>query len=434
MLRHGLGRAVLFLRNQPDTTHYRSIVWGACSENWSFDSQLEDERSPYLFDVIHATGEPLYYAERLAEVLDTFGTSRESKNLFRAQLIRFATLLTRNGTSDLRESLYRAIGTISSETYGITNISEEIIALDGVAGYWFLVELLLQNTERDDDRWDEILLLDSLSEHLGESATDEILDASVVDHPKRKRYLCEIRRVWQREKAETTLRQKQREKQHLPTLSDVQAYIDSPPTVRMPKPQISRMNEAIRTRLLADFAEETDRGRQLRYLQILRTLRDQPFPGDLEIVLPLIWQTDDERMAWQAVRLLEHTSHPTIRAAALRLLSQKNRMPHGLELLVKNPGDGDVAILERVMREEWDDYMFHTVGMGVRDYIKSHSVPGSVSILLDCYERMACSFCRRIIVETLLERDALPITLREECYFDTDSDTRDLFRSISRQG
>ncbi|MBC7808385.1 MAG: hypothetical protein H7145_19805 [Akkermansiaceae bacterium] len=432
MLKHGRGRAVLFLREQPDTTPYRDVVWGACSEYWQFDSQLEDERSPYLFDVLEATGEPSYYADRAAQALDSFGTDREPEGMFRTQLIRLAALLTRNGVSDLREPIYHGTAAISEEPYGFSHICEEIFAMDGVAGYWRLAEQLRHRPPPYDERRAEISLLNSLSEHLGESVGVAALDATAANLPARRRYLDEVRKVRVKQEARATRKQKQKKNMLPPTLADVRAYIQAPPEKKVLKPRMKSMNPAVKWGLILDLTAETDRARQLRYLDILRTSPYEVFPWNPERVLPLIRQTDDERVAWQATSLLENTPHPSIRTAALELLTRKERMPHGIELLAKNPGEGDLVRIENVLREEWDDWNFEFICRGIRRYIKFHPSHASVPLLLACYERLACSFCRNRLVDMLVERNALPLPLQEECAYDADGDTRDLFRPAPR--
>ncbi len=58
-------------------------------------------------------------------------------------------------------------------------------------------------------------------------------------------------------------------------------------------------------RLAGEFAAEADRGRQSRYVQLFLRMKDAPFPADPALLLSLIRQTDDEKLAWQAV--LGHT-------------------------------------------------------------------------------------------------------------------------------
>jgi hypothetical protein len=388
---------------------------------------LEDERSPYLYDVIHATGEPLYYVERIAGALYTLGTSGRLDNLYPEQLIRLAVRLTKNEIRDLREPMYRAVGSVVEEDYGIAHIQEEIIALDGVAGYWRLVEQVRHRLRPDEERWTEIGLIDELSRQLGKTATAATLKASAEGNAERMRYLEVIQKVRRRQEYRASLSQRRKKKTFV--LSDVRAYINAPPEKRVPKPRMKFLHEAVRRRVWSDFKTETDPVRQLRYIKILRTCPYIPFPGDPKVVLPLIQQTESEQLARQAVRLLEDTRHASVRAAALELVTRKERVPHAIELLASNPGEGDLQLLENVVRQEWKGRAFEYIGMGIRRYIKNCSSPDYVPILLACYEKLACSFCRNHVVEMLLQQDALPTALREECFFDADGDTRDLFRS-----
>lgn len=428
MLRHGRGRAVLFLREQLDASRYRSIIWGACSENWSFDSQLEDARAPYLYDVIHATGEPLYYVERIVEALDVLGTVEKVEPLYPKQLICLAALLTKNGVGDLRGPMYRAVGSVVEEIYGIAHIQEEIIALDGIAGYWRLVEWVRRRSRPDEDRLTEIELLDELSEQLGKTVAEAALRTLSANDTERRQYLDEIQKICQRHKYHASLRQR-RNKRKTFTLADVRAYVNAPAEKKVPKPRMKHMHKVVQRRVWLDFKSETDRVRQLRYVDILQTYPYIPFPGKPEVVLPLIRQRENERLALQAARLLDETTDVSIRTAALELVTQRERVPHALQLLVSNPGEGDRELLEDVVQQGWEDRIFEAISIRIRRYIKNQPSPQFVPILLTIYEKLACSYCRGQTVKMLLEQDALPAALRAECYFDADGDTRELFRS-----
>src|SRR4051794_19974732 len=100
-LRRGLGRAVLFLQQQKDTTPFREIILDACAHNWAYDRQMEDHRSLYMFDVIHATGELEYYAERLREWLKA-----PRKDDYVGQILDLNTMLAKAGDEQARQAVY----------------------------------------------------------------------------------------------------------------------------------------------------------------------------------------------------------------------------------------------------------------------------------------------------------------------------------------
>ncbi len=153
MLRLGLGRAVLFLRGRPDAARFRDVIREACREDWRYDRQIEENRAPYLFDVIEATGEPGYYADYVRDALEAIATPREAEGTCRLQLFALAARLTKNGHANLRDALYRVIERTAGETDGITSFGHIVIDLDGIAGYRFLAEQRVRNSDADENQW-----------------------------------------------------------------------------------------------------------------------------------------------------------------------------------------------------------------------------------------------------------------------------------------
>lgn len=427
MLQRGLGRAVLFLRTRPDTTQFREIIRATCLEDWRSDSQVEESRAVFLFDVVQATREPKYYAQYVRDVLETIATPQEAENTCRPQVIALATSLTKNGDGDLKDTIYAAVRRIVTEPGQdiLSRVDDDIIRMDGIVGYRFLAEQWLWSPREDEDKWDAIFLLSELDDQLG-GAAPEALDALAKEAPHLATYITSARKARDVHNLENEKRKSSAKSARsvAPTGEDIHAYLNG---VKRPKPRIHLVNAPTRERLAEELTRETDRERQVRYLRLFRSSAEPiSFPGDPQALLRLVRQTEDERVAWYAALSLEHTTHPAIRTAALEFLRTENRRPHGTRLLPANPGPGDATLLLEQLARDDDPDEFHHIGMGILDYVERHGDPDLIPVMLACYEKMACSFCRGLIVRELLKRDALPLMLRAECHYDANSDTRDL--------
>ncbi|MBC8137290.1 MAG: hypothetical protein H8F28_15530 [Fibrella sp.] len=430
MLRHGLGRAVLFLRNEPDLARFHDIIREACLKDWRYDSQVEADRAPYLFDVIEASGEPEYYAAFVHDELETIATPQEAEGACRPQLLALAALLTKSGHGDLKAALYQTIGRTAGETDGITGHGHILIGLDGITGYRFLVEQLIRFPQTDEDRWSEIRLLNSLNELLGETAAAEALDRLALDAQHLAPYLMVIRQACADDKVPVISASEPltsarapitASRTAVPIQQKIHAYISGE---HRAKPRMRLVNRAVWEQLAAELGRETDRERRTRYLYLFRSAGCVPFPGDPEVLLRLIRQTEDERLTWGALAALEYTTHPTIRATALELLRTDHRVVHGMRLLPYNPGVGDADLMAEHVSRDQDPDTFHFISLGILNYVKRHADPGLIPVMLTCYEKMRCALCRRQIVHELLKRDALPPELRAECRYDADPETR----------
>ena len=70
-------------------------------------------------------------------------------------------------------------------------------------------------------------------------------------------------------------------------------------------------------------------------------------------------------------------------------------------------------------------------GVNGLDVVDARQSANLVPVLLLAYERVPCAFCRGRVVEALLERGALPDSLREECRWDSNGVTRDLVGAVA---
>jgi len=116
---------------------------------------------------------------------------------------------------------------------------------------------------------------------------------------------------------------------------------------------------------------------------------------------------------------------------AVRPHAQVNQIEHpaAIQLLTRNAERGDYRVLEGLLGEAIDPYIYHCMGIDVRRFVEAHRSEEAERSLLLLYENGPCSLCRHGAVEELIAIDRLPAWIREECQYDAYSETRKLVAS-----
>ena len=160
--------------------------------------------------------------------------------------------------------------------------------------------------------------------------------------------------------------------------------------------------------------------------QIVSVFDTERFTWPLETEYLLKWcgegDTDLRRACHNA---MTEITADCIRDYALRYLEQ-GFDENCLIMLIKNCKSGDeeriLSLLENIRVTEDDESGWHGIGSAIIESYKR--VP--VSILLWVYESTLCSWCRKNLIEDLIELGALTESVREECMWDANLDIREL--------
>jgi hypothetical protein len=184
-----------------------------------------------------------------------------------------------------------------------------------------------------------------------------------------------------------------------------------------------RLNDAERRVLAEDLTAETDENKATIYLRLFAR-RD--FPGDPAPLLRWAEGLKDQPSSFHAVSALSRLRAPAVRASALKLIEAGQ--PRGARLLRSNFEPGDFAKLERLLDTLSDIDEAHDLGLSILDIVsKQEHPPEAAGLLLRLYERTPCSRCRNDAVATLVALNVAPLWMAEECRFDADPDTVQLF-------
>jgi hypothetical protein len=414
-LAQGLGRAVLHLETH-ESAPYRDLILRTCLYDDGFDSQVEPDRAPYLYDVLLASGDEDYFRTRiLADFVDP-----NTEDLNMSQLAGLLVEWARRGDVEARRVLYAVVG--EDARNGVAFAEDRLIDLDGWDGFVFLAEQFgaaiesgADNLRDDALMWIESALgEDAVALRLAKLRDGNRLIAAYLDAKESSAASAAARRAARKSLSELDYWQLK----DLMGGGKLRSWLGLRGWARhnpnAPWPAIA-----------ADVLADPDQGRQATCLRLFSQVE---FPLGHAPLLPLLW-SDHERLVWAAAEALEWFEHPAIRAEALAMLAADQYPDTALRLLVANWQPGDYAIVEARLRSHESIEELHDLGLAAQSILDEHLAPEAAEVLLYLYENGPCAFCRHRVVEHLLELELLPDWMRYECGFDSNPDIRALVRT-----
>lgn len=418
-----MGRAVLRLEACADPRAHRETVLDACRQDQRWEG-LEDGRAPFLFDALHATGEPEWYAGPLRDALFSDDPTFDVDD--RVQVFALCTLLARGGLDGLRPVLEAAFvrGAARGEDIG----AEELVRLGGLDAYALVCRTFAAHPPSDaadEDRRTETNLLDDFAERCGgDAALRAHLSGLVAREPSLGPYLDGVRRAREANEARWA-EERKRFAEESPGSDEEDRKTQAATPGNHRAARIRRMRDDTFRAIAADFLTESDPKRLRAYLQLFRW---RPFPLDPARLIELAHgdPEDASRLAISALNALRRVRHPDVRAACLRAAATPGEEWRAADLLVANPGPDDATLFADLAARPADftDWGYHRLGLGLNDYAEAHPAADLAPALTLLYKHDPCSRCRGHAVENLIARSALPEWMRRECVYDADSGTR----------
>lgn len=423
-LRRGLGRAILFLEEQTDCRPYRELLTEACFLNWAYDSAIEDNRSVFLWDAIHATGEPEYYLARLREPLENQETGYAWSQIF-----RLAAMFIRNGDTETKDLLYQIFPDMIPD--GRATLSECLIRLDGLSGYLYIAEIFAQQGDKIEE-WEHSAAINILAATQGEATPENTLAMVSTLRPDLAEYIQNAsasRKVLHRR---STGRISASTEEPV-TYEMVRQIITTPSSDRhIPYFWARNLDDVSCQRLAQDMVAETDLKRLECYLSLFNQRAPRyPFPGDLHILFPLLYH-EDLLIRWYTAQILRDITHPDLRPLALDLLQTPHLAIHGLTLLPSNPGDGDLAHFHQRLPLAKNDTEQEEIIILCLDYLHRRIPEGSDALLLEMYQESPCGVRRLSTLQRLNQiSGSLPEWVIAEARYDAYPPTRQFVESIA---
>jgi len=410
-LQVGHGRAVLYARSH-DVSKFRDVILDACLHFRGVDAQVEGTRAGFMMDVLSTLPGRDFYCEAVLRALPG-----DLENWDAVQRFYFACFLAEKGNEQAKQAMYEAYR--PGPRFG-ENIGTLFLDLDGVKGLLFVADkigtLLLERPDEVDSGW----LISRAIRELGEQVTRDALREASAGNPQIEAYRAAAEA---RENRNTDGREERDAFRHLP-YEDLRTQITNEKWWLDLDSWGDKASALDLEKAAHGLLAATDPEEQRVHLNLFH---GRAFPLNPALLFPFAEGTK-RRVAFAALKALSILTHPVVRELAFRLIdSHSAYRQEAIKLLACNFHDGDHAIALSWFSAEQEPDSLHWLAHGLRDLWEAHPDEAfEVPMLLACYERGPCSFCRELVVRRLIELNALPGHLREECAWDANDDVRDL--------
>jgi hypothetical protein len=410
-LRKGLGRAVIYLKTH-DPQPCREALLHACLYNLAYDSQCEGSRETYLLDLIRVSEDREYFRNRFWDALVT--THEDSEEVDLGQVMELARNFAAEGDREMRKAMYEAVLREGFECAGC--LYSDLIKLDGLFALKFAADNFPAQIS-DGALWQVNCLVSVLQERDGERVANDAIWFAAETSPR----LAQMLEKAQVHRSGSELPKRKGKRLDYAALKQaIEERGDRAFGLAIGWGRTASPDEL---QLAAtDLLLEEDEKRLVAYLSIFRFQR---FPRPIARLLELA-HSNNVRLTGGAVSALSQLTDPEIRKVALQFLDVPGKRGHGADLLANNYAPGDFHLIEARLRELMGTDEIHHFEMGVRHLAEVHCPEEAANCFLLLYEKGPCSLCRGEIVERLISLSRLPDWMKEECRYDSDTDTRKL--------
>ena len=410
-LQVGQGRAVLYARSH-DVSKFRDVILDACLHCWAVDPTCEGTRSGFMFEVIDKLPDREFYFNEVLKALPG-----DLENWDSVQRFWIACNLVDAGDAPAKQAMYDAYQ--PGPRFG-ESIGNSFIAMGGMEGFLFAAEKIGALLLEPSNHVDFGHMLYSAESRLGEETAWAALRSTATKNQRIRGFVnaAEASRA-------------NRDDPEWDAFPN-QTYEELKSKIAMPRWWIrlgtwaERASDEEFEKAAHGLLAASDPEEQIGHLKIFG---NSPFPLDAAPNFRLAESTD-RRIAYAALHALGQRSLPAVRELAFRLIETGS--PHrdeAIDLLQWNFEPGDHAVALGWFNAETDVEVLHSFQSSLRQLWEEHPEPSSeVAMLLTLYERGPCSFCREFEVRRLIELNALPDNLREECAWDANDDVRDLVK------
>ena len=404
-LRKGLGRAMILLRQEPDSPALQAELLRACKANLLYDGQSENYRAPYLRRLIQATGQERLFWDELSRWLGEVAEDDDSTDT--AQAFYILCLLATDDASLDRGVLYNFIRKASYDMTGVGS-TMAFIRLEGIPALLLYVRRFAAEIADPEEAWSFKYLVEALGEREGTEAATAALEQARATCPELDRLLALDVDAFHAETGET--------------MDYAAAKEALAAGGRWLPREWSRHASAEEFSLAArDLLAEHDVRKLRAYLDLFRF---RQFPAPASSLFSLV-RHEDGMVARDAAKILGRLGGSDVRVLALELLDEQ-RPWNGIQMLreCQQPGDFE-RIGKRLEGVTLDADGWHYLGMAVFTLLREMEAPPEESraVLLRLYEDLPCSFCRGTAVSNLVASGGLPDWMAEECRYDAEPET-----------
>lgn len=405
-LRKGLGRAMILLREEPDSPALHAELMRACETDLHYDGQCEESRAPYLHRLIRATGRERWFWDELAGWLAEAGADDEGSHT--AQAFHVLCLLAAEDASLDRGVLYDFVRRASYDMTGVSS-TMAFIRLEGIEALLLYVRRFADQIGGEEESWSFKYLIEALGEREGPEAAASALGAARATCPELDRLMAlGVGGIGEEEDGEAM------------DYASAKAALAAGRRL-FPWAWIRNASPEELAQAARDLLAERDTRKLRAYLRLFWR---REFPAPVVSLVPLL-RHEDEAVAESAARIVGRLGGSDVRGLAFELLDGE-RPWVGIRLLGGDVRPGDLRRTEsRLAGATLEPGGWHDVGSAVFDMLEEEAVPpeDGRALLLRLYEEEPCSFCRGYAVRKLAASGGLPGWMAEECRYDAEPDT-----------
>jgi hypothetical protein len=390
----------------------------ACLEDQRYDMQVEDSRGDWLWRMIRAVDGINRFRVPILHALYELGDERNAN-----QLCELGRCYAETGDESFRDRLYEIVESKPFPESGWLG-EEEILRLDGEAGFLFAVRVRGERLAGRAWEWDDDGLFRQAGERLGEGRVTELLEGTT--NPSIRAYW----EGWQREnraKDEQGPRLSHRERMRAIPVEDILSTAGS---------------GGSRFGLLRGWGMHAEEAELEKVFQRLLTASEPKVIADLlqvfsnrpapEFVVPLIelCQHPDQEVRRRALVALEQNGHPLIREFALSRLERGMGDDSVIGLLIRNFRPGDEPTILEALELPDDECDRHGLMMDLIRVLEHNPKADCSRLALVTYASTPCENCRHDSARLLHQRHVAPGWLLEECRHDSSEESRGLAAGI----
>lgn len=401
-LQKGLGRAVQWA-SQGQLGHEPLLA--ACLEDRRYDQQVEDGRGPWLWRLIQMLGA----AERFrSPILQAFEELADERNA--GQLCALALGYAQNGDQAFRRRLYEIVERPpfpDSPWLG----EEELIALDGEAGFLFAARRRGRSLAARAWDWSDASFLEAASAVLGAAVVEGALLGADADLVR----LRERRLEAQQQEAERKPVGSHRERMRAIPVQEILAAAETPTSPL--HGMLRGWGMHAEPKDLAAALERLWAAREPRAIgNLLRIVSGRPLPEFDPRLLDLCGHPDGE-VRRRAFAALKANKHPAVRAFALEAV-RSGKCGEALPLFINNFEPGDEKLLLGAWEPPEDVPARHASLMDLGGILEKNPSADTSDLGVVVYALTPCENCRWHALRSMNRQQAIPAWMREEIRHD----------------
>jgi hypothetical protein len=379
----------------------------ACLQDLRFDVQVEMPRGEWLWRIIEAADAAGRFRVPILHALYDLADERSA-----SQLCELARYYAEAGDDAFRSRLYDIVGQkpfAESPWLG----EEEIIQLDGEEAFLFAARLRGRQLAGREWEWDDDSLVHDAVERIGEERVKELLgrteDAAIQSFGDE----------WRRQEEATAGR------------GEGVSHRDRMQAITVDKILSAAQTDDRRLGLFRSwgrYAHEVDLEVIFQHLlaareptalgKLLAVFTGREVPRFHPFLIELCLHVDKvvRRRAFQALANLEH---PAVREFALAGLAKGLREGLVASLFTRNYLRGDEHRILEALELPDDANELHWLLMDIAKVLEANPDADGFPLGIISYEMTPCENCRFHAVELMLDRQAAPGWLIEECRYDS---------------